>query len=229
MAAPVGELRPKGRASLVRGIVAAARQPSAEITPNAFEFGVEDEVHHACNRIGAIGGRRTACYDIHALDEQVGEGVDIGPPFLDSRDNPPTIEQGQHTALPEAAKVEKSPGGELGCHKCRWPARSPELRHLRQAIRKRCWRSENQLVSADHSHRCCGGAAVRYSPRAGHYHFNIIGRRLDTGYGSSRWCRLTKHRSKWQCRSAQQQRCTQICHVVPQVRLPAFPRTDFCG
>src|SRR6185437_804064 len=70
MQAIAEKAHPAGYGDLVVEVVAIVGNASMGFRLEAFEFGVEHEIHHAGNRIRTIGGRGAARDHIHPLNQR---------------------------------------------------------------------------------------------------------------------------------------------------------------
>jgi len=59
-------------------VVAIGGDATLNIGLEAFKLLVGDEVHHAADGVGAIGGRGAAGDHVHAVDQQLGKFTDVG-------------------------------------------------------------------------------------------------------------------------------------------------------
>src|SRR4029079_2397572 len=81
----------------------------------ALEFGVQDEVDHAGDRVRAIDRGRAAGQDFDALDERRRDAVDVGygKPWI-ARHQPVAIDQDERPDRSQAAQVDGRGAGRAG-------------------------------------------------------------------------------------------------------------------
>src|SRR6201999_4122342 len=78
MPLPIGESRPARDPQLLVDVVAVGRHAALSDGAKAFHLCIEDEIHDARYRIGAVCRRRTTRDDVHAFHQQLWESGDVG-------------------------------------------------------------------------------------------------------------------------------------------------------
>ncbi len=96
----------RGHRRLPGGIIATAGNAALERSFNALEFLVENEIHHADDCIGAIGGRGAAGHDIDPLDQGLRQGVDVDGAVEAGGRHPHAVQQDQRTGETQIAQIE---------------------------------------------------------------------------------------------------------------------------
>ena len=91
-----------GLDELVVVLVAVGRRAHAHL--DALELVVEDEVHHACDRVRPVHSRSTAGEDVDALHHERRNDADVGR-FCGAGRQALAIDQGQGTTRTKTAKV----------------------------------------------------------------------------------------------------------------------------
>src|SRR5690606_33948262 len=77
VAATVGERGTEGHGDLVVLVVAVLGHATGHFALEAGEVLVEDEVHHAADGVGTVGGRGATRHHFHALDQRLRNGVHV--------------------------------------------------------------------------------------------------------------------------------------------------------
>ena len=75
MRSPIG--KPRGQRRRIVLVVARVGDAALDVDLEAGEIGVEHEVHDAAHGIRAIGRRGAAGHDFHALDQRIGQQIDV--------------------------------------------------------------------------------------------------------------------------------------------------------
>jgi hypothetical protein len=106
MAAAATEGISRREVRLGRPVVAVGCYTAAELAFDPDKVFIEDEVHHARQRIGAIGRRRAAGHHIHAADEVLRKDVGVDGAIQVGRYDAMAVQEREGAGRAEAAQVE---------------------------------------------------------------------------------------------------------------------------
>ena len=150
---------------------------------HSLEILVEDEVHHAANRVGPIGGRRAPGDDLDPLHQILGEGVDIDRSGRRRRHRPLPVQQHQRPAGAERPEVQRIDPGLAGTDVHAAVAgreTSGDRRHHVDEVGEVRWRLRLNVDVGDHADRSRRAIAIGGDAGAGDRDLLDSSRRLST-------------------------------------------------
>jgi hypothetical protein len=89
-------------------VVALVVLAGRDIGPEPFVGGIQDEIHGACHRIGAVGGGRATRHGLDGPDHVLGEQVDVGPAEDRRLHHTAPVEQLERAVALQAAQVQRT-------------------------------------------------------------------------------------------------------------------------